>query len=54
MVYTHEVIGSSPIWNTKYGEMSEGFKEPVLKTGDGRKSTVGSNPTLAATYRRTP
>lgn len=23
-------------------------KEPVLKTGDGRKSTVGSNPTLSA------
>ena len=25
-----------------------GFKELVLKTSDGRKSTVGSNPTLSA------
>ena len=31
-----------------YGEMSERFKEPVLKTGDV-KASVGSNPTLSAT-----
>ena len=30
------------------GEMSERFKEPVLKTGDVQAS-VGSNPTLSAT-----
>ena len=30
-----------------YGEMSERFKEPVLKTGDAQAS-VGSNPTLSA------
>ena len=30
------------------GEMSERFKEPVLKTGDV-KASVGSNPTLSAT-----
>ena len=30
------------------GEVSEWFKEPVLKTGDPRKGTVGSNPTLSA------
>ena len=35
MVYTHEVIGSSPIWNTKSGKLSEWFKELVLKTSDG-------------------
>ena len=32
----------------KNGEMSERFKEPVLKTGDVRAS-VGSNPTLSST-----
>ena len=31
------------------GEMSERFKEPVLKTGDVQAS-VGSNPTLSATF----
>ncbi len=31
--------------------MSEWFKEPVLKTGDPRKGTVGSNPTLSARFR---
>ena len=31
------------------GEMSERFKEPVLKTGDVRAS-VGSNPTLSAKF----
>ena len=31
-----------------HGEMSEWFKEPVLKTGDAQAS-VGSNPTLSAT-----
>ena len=31
-----------------YGEMSERFKEPVLKTGDSREGAVGSNPTLSA------
>ena len=30
------------------GGVSEWFKEPVLKTGDPRKGTVGSNPTLSA------
>ena len=30
------------------GEVSEWFKEPVLKTGDSCKGTVGSNPTLSA------
>ena len=34
---------------TPYGEMSERLKEPVLKTGDVQAS-VGSNPTLSATY----
>ena len=33
----------------KSGEMSERLKEPVLKTGDV-KASVGSNPTLSATY----
>ena len=32
------------------GEMSERFKEPVLKTGDARAS-VGSNPTLSAIFK---
>ena len=32
----------------KNGEMSERFKEPVLKTGDSREGAVGSNPTLSA------
>ena len=31
------------------GEMSERFKEPVLKTGDAWAS-VGSNPTLSAIF----
>ncbi len=31
------------------GEMSERFKEPVLKTGDPKRA-VGSNPTLSATH----
>ena len=31
----------------RLGEMSERFKEPVLKTGDV-KASVGSNPTLSA------
>ena len=30
------------------GGVSEWFKEPVLKTGDPRKGTVGSNPTPSA------
>ena len=30
-----------------YGEVSEWFKEPVLKTSEGQTS-VGSNPTLSA------
>ncbi len=30
------------------GGVSEWFKEPVLKTGDSRKGTVGSNPTPSA------
>ena len=30
--------------------MSERFKEPVLKTGDPSDGTVGSNPTLSATF----
>ena len=34
------------------GEMSERFKEPVLKTGDV-KASVGSNPTLSATFSLT-
>ena len=34
------------------GEMSERFKEPVLKTGDVQAS-VGSNPTLSATTSTT-
>ena len=32
-----------------HGEMSEWFKEPVLKTGDV-KASVGSNPTLSAKF----
>ena len=32
------------------GEMSERFKEPVLKTGDSREGAVGSNPTLSAIF----
>ena len=35
-----ELVGS--------GGVSEWFKEPVLKTGDPRKGTVGSNPTPSA------
>ena len=31
------------------GEMSERFKEPVLKTGDSKRA-VGSNPTLSALF----
>ena len=31
-----------------FGGVSEWFKEPVLKTGDPRKGTVGSNPTPSA------
>ena len=31
------------------GEMSEWFKEPVLKTGDSSRA-VGSNPTLSAIF----
>ena len=34
----------------KYGELSERFMELVLKTSDGRKPTVGSNPTLSAIF----
>ena len=34
-----------------YGKLSEWFKELVLKTSDGRESTVSSNLTLAATKR---
>ncbi len=33
------------------GEMSERFKEPVLKTGDV-KASVGSNPTLSAIFEQ--
>ena len=39
-------------WN-RLGEMSERFKEPVLKTGDV-KASVGSNPTLSAIYFNDP
>ena len=35
-------------YSCRFGEMSERFKEPVLKTGDV-KASVGSNPTLSAT-----
>ena len=38
-------------WN-RLGEMSERFKEPVLKTGDVQTS-VGSNPTLSAIFSET-
>ena len=38
-------------WN-RLGEMSERFKEPVLKTGDVQTS-VGSNPTLSAIFLQT-
>ena len=31
------------------GEMSERFKEPVLKTGDSKRA-VGSNPTLSVLF----
>ena len=31
----------------RHGEMSEWFKEPVLKTGDSFLRAVGSNPTLS-------
>ena len=33
-----------------FGEMSEWFKEAVLKTAEGQTS-VGSNPTLSAIYK---
>ena len=33
--------------NVTYGEMSERFKELVLKTSDPKRA-VGSNPTLSA------
>ena len=36
------------------GEVSERSKEPVLKTGVGLVLTVGSNPTLSATFRGIP
>ena len=35
-----------------YGELSERFKELVLKTSDTFAGTVGSNPTLSATHLR--
>ena len=40
-----EVVGSSLI--SIYAEVSEWFKEAVLKTAEGQTS-VGSNPTLSA------
>ncbi len=36
------------------GEMSERFKELVLKTSDAGNGTVGSNPTLSATSFKLP
>ena len=38
------VIGVSAI----HGEVSEWFKELVLKTSDSRERTMGSNPILSA------
>ena len=38
------------IMQNKNGELSERFKEPVLKTGDRGDSAVGSNPTLSAKF----
>ena len=35
-----------------HGEMAEWSKAPVLKTGDV-KASVGSNPTLSATFSQT-
>lgn len=33
--HTLKVTGSNPVSATIFGELSERFKEPVLKTGDG-------------------
>ena len=33
-----------------YGEVSERFKEPVLKTGDSREGAVSSNLTPSAIF----
>ena len=46
----HGIIITAP--ENRLGEMSERFKEPVLKTGDV-KASVGSNPTLSATFSLT-
>ena len=39
----------TPHFEESIGEMSERFKELVLKTSDVGNGTVGSNPTLSAT-----
>ena len=39
----------TPHFGKNAGEMSERFKELVLKTSDVGNGTVGSNPTLSAT-----
>ena len=50
MIWDHKVVSSNLTTPTIYGKVSEWFKELVLKTSDALRSTVGSNPTLVASF----